>query len=298
MSAPVAGGTPAEEIAIDAALVARLIAEQHPDLAGLEVIPGPVGWDNCMFRLGEDLAVRIPKRAVAAPLLEREQTFLAGLAPGLPLPIPAPLRTGRPGSGYPWTWSILPWLPGDPADLSPPGPDQGPVWGGFLRALHRPAPASAPRNPFRGVPLSNRREAVEVRMARLRARGAGVTPMIDEFWNMALEAPLEGETWLHGDPHSRNVLVDRGRFSAVIDWGDICVGDPATDLASLWMLLETPLARDEAIAAYGGLSPLTLVRARGWAVMFGVMLADAGLIDDPRLARAGLLTLERLHDGP
>ena len=297
MTAPTGGGTPAEEIDIDAGLVSRLIAVQHPDLAHLEVSPGAVGWDNVMFRLGDDLAVRLPKRRVAVPLLAKEQIFLPTLAGSLPLPVSAPLRIGRPGDDFPWTWSILPWLPGKPADLAPPGPDQGGVWGGFLRALHRPAPEDAPRNPYRGVPLSARKGPVEERLARLRAHGV-VTPMIEEFWSMALQTPLETETWLHGDPHSRNVLTDQGRFSAVIDWGDMCVGDPATDLASLWMLLDTPLARDEAIAAYGGLSPATLIRARGWAVMFGAMLLDAGLVDDPRLAAAGRVTLERLHDGP
>lgn len=297
MTAPVAGGTPAVEIEIDAERVARLIAAQHPDLAHLPLTPGAVGWDNVMFRLGDDLAVRLPKRAVAVPLLAKEQVFLPMIAGRLPLPVSAPLRIGRPGDDFPWTWSILPWLAGAPADLSPAGPDQGGVWGGFLRALHQPAPADAPRNPYRGVPLAARKEQVEERMARLRRHGV-ITPMVEEFWAMALETPLESETWLHGDPHSRNVLTDHGRFSAVIDWGDMCVGDPATDLASLWMLLETPVAREEAIAAYGGLSPATLIRARGWAVMFGVVLTDAGLVDDPRLAKAGRLTLERLHDGP
>ena len=297
MTAPAGGGTPAEEIDINAGLVARLIAAQHPDLAHMPVTPGPVGWDNQMFRLGDDLAVRMPKRAVAAPLLDREQAWLPGIAGGLPLPVPAMLRRGEPAEGYPWTWSLLPWLAGEPADVAPPEPDQGGAWGGFLKALHQPAPADAPRNPYRGVPLAARKGPVQERMARLRPHGV-ITPMIDEFWAMALETPLEHETWLHGDPHSRNVLTDQGRFSAVIDWGDMCVGDPATDLASLWMLLETPLARDEAIAAYGGISPATLIRARGWAVMFGVMLLDAGLVDDPRLAKAGRLTLERLHDGP
>ncbi|MER7151067.1 phosphotransferase [Streptomyces lydicus] len=41
---------------------------------------------------------------------------------------------------------------------------------------------------------------------------------------------------LHGDLHPANILVDRGRIRAVIDFGDITSGDPATDLSVAWML--------------------------------------------------------------
>lgn len=288
-------GTPAAEIAIDEGLVRALIAAQHPDLADLDVRPAASGWDNAMFMVGDDLAVRIPRRAAGAPLILNEQRWLPALADQLPLPIPAPARLGAPGCGYPYAWSVVPWLLGAPADLAVPAADQGPPLARFLRALHRPPPPGAPRNPFRGVPLSDRAAAVEARMARL---GEAVAPEIQPIWRDALSAPLDSpSTWLHGDLHGRNVLVEAGRFSAVIDWGDLCQGDAATDLAAIWSLLPNGGSRKAALDAYGA-SFDTVRRARGWAVFFGVMLLDAGQVDDPRLAAAGAATLARVVEGP
>ena len=251
-----------------------------------------------MFRVGDDLAVRLPKRAVAAVLIVREQTFLPRLRHRLPLPIPAPLRVGRPQEDYPWSWSVQAWMPGAPVDLNPVAADQGAVLGGFFAALHQPADADAPRNPYRGVALATRRAVIETRMDALAAQGRPLGAQLMQVWREALAQPMEHETWLHGDPHSRNVLAQGGRFSAVIDWGDCCVGDPASDLSALWMLLETPAVRADAIAAYGGLSDTMLARAKGWAIAMGVMLLEAGLVNDPRLAAAGEATLGRLADGP
>ena len=238
---------------------------------------------------------RLPRRAAGAPLILGEQRWLPVLAPSLPLPIPAPVRLGRPGEGYPYAWSLVPWFSGTPADLAPPDGDQGVALAGFLRALHRPPPADAPRNPFRGVPLADRAEAVAARMDRL---GALVGAEARRIWDDALGAPVDGpETWLHGDLHGRNVLVEAGRIRAVIDWGDLCRGDPATDLAALWTLLPQAASRQAALGAYGA-SPASVRRARGWAVSFGVMLLDAGQVDDPRLAAAGAATLARVVEGP
>src|SRR5690349_17446964 len=103
-------GTPVAEFAIDSAFVASLLTEQHPDLAHLPLREIDAGWDNAMFRLGDRLAVRLPRRTAAAPLIAHEQTWLPQLAPQLTLPIPAPYRVGVPARGYPWRWSVLPWL--------------------------------------------------------------------------------------------------------------------------------------------------------------------------------------------
>jgi aminoglycoside phosphotransferase (APT) family kinase protein len=294
---PASLGVPSAEIAVDADLVRRLISAQHPDFAGLPIRPAFSGWDNEMFRLGDELAVRLPRRAVAAGLILIEQYWLPKLPP-LPLPIPVPIRTGAPGEGYPWAWSILPYLPGEPADLAPPLASEGQALGAFFHALHVPAPSDAPRNAYRGVPMIQRQTVIEERLERIAAATDLVTPRIRRLWAEALETPMEGETWLQGDPHAKNVLTDAGRFSAVIDWGDMCVGDPACDLAAVWMLLPDPSSRDDALAAYGEVSDTFLRRARGWAVMYGAMLLDAGLVNDPRLARMGKVTMERLEVGP
>lgn len=98
---------PAAEIDIDADLVRALLDDQHPDLAGEPIRLVANGWDNVLFRLGEELVVRLPRRALAVPLVLHEQRWLPQLAPRLPLPIPAPVRVGLPGTGFPWPWEVL-----------------------------------------------------------------------------------------------------------------------------------------------------------------------------------------------
>jgi aminoglycoside phosphotransferase (APT) family kinase protein len=160
-------GTPRSEIEIDVSLVSNLLAEQHPDLQHLTIYPINSGWDNTIFRLGEQLCVRLPRRQIAANLIANEQIWLPLLANRLPIPIPIPYRLGKPGQGYPWRWSIVPWLAGVTADQQQPHPNQVQRFVLFLRSLHQPAPANAPVNKVRGVPLSQRVASVEERMQRL-----------------------------------------------------------------------------------------------------------------------------------
>ena len=286
-------GTPPAEVILDNALVAGLLCEQHPDLAHLPLQAVDAGWDNALFRLGDDLAVRLPRRALAAPLILHEQRWLPHLSKQLTLPIPAPVRIGTPVLGYPWHWSIVPWLRGEPADQHAPDAAQARPFAAFLRALHVPALADAPANPFRGVPLQQRAAAVEARMQRLASSTSLLTPQVWQIWQAALDAPLDMlPTWLHGDLHPRNVLVEHGIITGIIDWGDITAGDAATDLAALWMLFADPDARQAALDNYGPISDATLQRARGWALMFGVMLLDSGMVDNPRNAAIGARILE------
>jgi aminoglycoside phosphotransferase (APT) family kinase protein len=289
------GGTPPAEIAVDADLARSLLAAQHPDLADLPIALAATGWDNMVFRLGEDLAIRLPRRAVGARLIAHEQRWLPLLKDRLPLAIPAPVRTGAAQGAYPWPWSVTPWIAGETADLMPPDADQGEVLGGFFAALHQPAPAEAPHNPVRGVPLIERAEAFEARAAGLARRGRPVAPAIRAIWSDALAAPNDAApTWIQGDPHPRNVIVEAGRIVAVIDWGDIAQGDRASDLAAVWMLLPSLDARRRAMAACGPVSPATWRRARGWAALYGVMLMETGLADDPRMAAIAETIFARL----
>jgi aminoglycoside phosphotransferase (APT) family kinase protein len=290
-------GTPLAEFEIDTAFVAGLLSDQHPDLAQLPLREVDAGWDNAMFRLGDRLSIRLPRRAAAAALIAHEQIWLPRLADRLALPVPTPYRIGRPARGYPWRWTVLPWLKGMPADQNEAHPSQAQPFAAFLRSLHVPAPADAPSNPMRGVSLRQRAPVIEARMERLASKTSLITPQITHIWQMALQAPLDiSPTWLHGDLHPRNVLVERGVITGIIDWGDITSGDCATDLASIWMLFAEPRARQDALAAYANLSEATLHRAKGWAVLFGVMLLESGLIDNPRNALIGERTLRRVAE--
>ena len=278
--------TPEAEVRVDEALVRALLEAQHPDLAHLPLRAVSSGWDNAMLRLGDELAVRLPRRAVAAPAADKEIRWLPALAPRLPLPVPAPVRVGEPGAAFPWRWTIVPWTEGLPADLDPPRADQAPALAGFLRALHQPAPEDAPRNPFRGVPLAERRAGVEE-----RARTLASWPV--RAWEEALAAPGAVERcWLHGDLHPRNVLVRDGLLASILDWGDLGAGDPATDLAAAWMLFEDV---EVLLDAYGAGEAL-VARARGWAVVFGVLLAT--IDDSPHYRAVGRETLRRVSALP
>jgi aminoglycoside phosphotransferase (APT) family kinase protein len=288
-------GTPAAEVDIDAALVQMLLADQHPDLADLPLGLFEAGWDNTLFRLGDSLLVRLPRRAAAATLITHEQTWLPYLAPQLSLSVPAPVRIGTPARGYPWYWSIVPWLLGMSADQHPPLATQATYFAAFLRSLHTPAPADAPINLVRGCSLADRVQAVAIRMHNLKQETNAITPAIEQIWHTALEAPLDvPRVWLHGDLHPRNILVQDGVISGIIDWGDITAGDCATDLAAIWMLFDDADARQQVMAAYGNLSAATMQRAKGWAVLFGVMLLDSGRIDNPRNAAIGESVLRRV----
>jgi len=262
--------------------VRALLKEQHPDLAGLPIADAGEGWDNRLFRLGEELVVRLPRRAASAPLIEHEQRWLPILLPHLPLPVPNPIRIGRAGCGFAWSWSVTRWLPGDTALLSPPRDlhNVATDLAGFLRALHRPAPADAPRNPWRGVPLDARDAPLREHLAAIGDRVDRVS-VIDTWERLRVTTPWNGAAaWIHGDLHPGNLLVHAGRVSGVLDFGDLAAGDPATDVAVAWMLLRGTARsafRDLTCGAEGWLDEDTWTRARAWALALGVaFLAHAG----------------------
>ena len=290
-----AAGTPDAEIEIDTALVYSLL-QQHPDLLDLPIQFLESGWDNAMFRLGDKLSMRLPRRQAAAKLIEHEQTWLPQIANNLAIAVPTPYRIGKPTSNYPWRWSILPWLEGITADREPPNTDAAELWGAFLRSLHTTAPANAPHNPVRGVPLKERHTNLLPRMQRLE-RSSSVSQTIKNMWYKALDTPIDVKAkWLHGDLHPGNILAKDGDIVGVIDWGDLTAGDVATDLASIWMLFPGRTAREKAISRYGNISHATLLRAKGWAIYFGITLLDVGLIDNPRQAKTGTQTLRRVTE--
>jgi len=291
-----AQGTPEAEVDIDAKLIRALLVEQHPDLAHQPIAMMDAGWDNAMARIGDELAVRLPRRSLAVPFLKAEQTWLPAIAERLPVAVPTPVRTGVAGPLFPWPWSVFKWLDGATANKETLRDDQALPLAEFLRALHLPAPDNAPRNLVRGVPLKTRVEDLTPRMDRLSRKTDFISDAIEEAWHSALAAPpAELELWVHGDLHARNVLVSAGRLSGVIDWGDITAGDPATDLACLWMLLDNPAARQSALASYGTEDPALVQRAIGWAILFGVLLLDTGLIDHAEHAAMGADTLRRIE---
>jgi aminoglycoside phosphotransferase (APT) family kinase protein len=292
---PARTAEPAAEVEVTTGLARELLRHQHPDLADLPIELAENGWDNAVMRLGGVMALRLPRRAVAAELLLNEQIWLPRMATDLPLPTPIPHRIGKAALGYPYPWSVVPWFEGLPSDLAPPDADQGEALAAFLRALHRPAPDDAPSNRFRGVPLAERAGAFEMQLAASE-RIAGALPQLRRLWDRALAAPIDlPRSWFHGDLHGRNVIVRDGRLAAVIDWGDMAGGDPSCDLAAVWMLLPDAGARRAAMAAYPA-SDLTWTRARGWAALMSVMLLS--ITDNPRMPAMARQIVRRLEVGP
>jgi aminoglycoside phosphotransferase (APT) family kinase protein len=285
---------PAAEIDIDEPLVRRLLAAQHPDLAGLPLALVANGWDNAIFRLGGDLAVRLPRRQLGADLVVNEQRWLPELASRLPLPVPVPLRVGLPSDEYPWNWTVVAWFDGDvAADVALVDPMlEARRLGRFVDALHTPAPADAPVNPFRGQPIDELRPRVVNSIERLgRSIDAGaVTARLDRLTDVAdwNGAPV----WLHGDLHSANVLVCDGTICAVIDFGDTTSGDPAVDLAIGWMLFDEA-ALDVFRASAGAVDDATWSRAQAWALHFALLYLLHSA-DNQRFKRMGTHLLERV----
>lgn len=261
---------PDADLRLTAADVGRLVAAQHPSLLA-PIRHAAHGWDNELFRLGDDLAARLPRRAFAAHLIEHEQRWLPALAAVLPVPVPAPVAVGVPGQGFPWAWSIVPWFEGRPAtSLRPHERDAFAVpLADALRALHTPAPAAAPHNPVRGVPLSERDAVVRERLA--------AHPDLAAAWAQGVAAPVwDGDPmWLHGDVHPGNLVVQGGRLAALVDFGDMCAGDPACDLAIAWSAF-TPEGREAFRDALGsGYDGATWLRAKAWAASFALLSLDA-----------------------
>lgn len=299
------GPKPNADVSIDSDLVRALLSAQHPELAGLELRFADDGWDNAVYRLGPDLAVRLPRRASAHSLLLNELRWLPFLAPRLPVQVPVPARGGKPGEGYPYHWAIMPWFDGVSAASTGPDTRDGYAaeLAAFFRALHVPAPADAPKNPVRGVPLKDRDAVVRERLA---ASGLPEREALLALWSRGLDAPthLGPRLWVHGDPHPHNVIIygpnadGRGNpahgLRAVIDFGDLTAGDPASDLAVCWLHF-TAAGREKFRAALAGhalYSPGTWVRARAWAVNYAVLMA--GLPQGDPLHDVGVHGIEQL----
>lgn len=275
---------------ITAELIGDLLRDQHPDLAGRPVTLGARGWDNQLWRLGDDLALRLPwATRNADALLRKEYSWLPVLAPRLPLPVPVPQRLGEPSERFPRPWIVTTWVPGEPADRVPVtrGAAAADALAAFLTAMHQPAPAGAPEGRDRNGALADLAEGFARHLDE--ATGLGLIPDPDAVravWDDAVAAPgwTGPPLWLHADLHPANVLTADGTYCGVIDFGDMCAGDPACDLAAAWTLLPDGAAARFHAAYRPAADAATLRRARGCAVLralAGILIADAGVHGRP-----------------
>jgi aminoglycoside phosphotransferase (APT) family kinase protein len=255
-----------DEFEIDAILVQRLLSKQFPHWADLPLKSVPsAGTDNALYRLGNEMVVRLPRIGWAVDAIEKECKWLPKLAPFLPFSIPTPLGKGIPTEDYLWPWSIYRWLEGNnPIVGQIPNPallTNDLVI--FIEALHK---INIPNGPIsnRGVPLEN--QDSETRKALQQLEGMIDVPTVTSIWETALQAPKwsKPSVWIHGDLSPGNLLIQNGKLSAVIDFGILGIGDPACDLIIAWNLLPAHMRTTFRNAL--GVDDATWKRGRGWAL--------------------------------
>jgi aminoglycoside phosphotransferase (APT) family kinase protein len=287
------------EIRTDSTLVVALLREQFPQWADLPVQRVPsVGTDNALYRLGDDLVVRLPRIGWAAGQALKEYEWLPRLAPLLPLSLPVPLAVGEPGAGFPYHWTVCPWLDGENATLDRLfDPHQAAEeLAAFISALQKIDPTGGPapgsHNFGRGVPLIDRDTQTRAAIASLQ--GTIDADAVNDEWQTALDAPAwhRSPVWIHGDLQSGNLLARGGRLSAVIDFGCLGVGDPACDLMVAWNLL-TPGTRETFRAALS-VDDATWVRGRGWALSVALIALSYYRMSNPALAAISRYAIDQV----
>ncbi|MER5603797.1 aminoglycoside phosphotransferase family protein [Streptomyces sp. NPDC002265] len=262
------GDTHSDVHPIDGDLVRRLIAGQFPQWAGLTIKRFPSGGTvNAIYRLGDDMAVRLPLAQGGAGDVEKERTWLPRLAPHLPTTVPTAVGDGEPAEGYPWPWSVYRWLEGENPEA---GALSEPVQlaedlAGFVAAMRSiMLPGAAPQA-HRGGSVASL--DAETRAAIEELRGIPQEGVDCEaataVWEETLRAPVwDGPpVWLHADLMPGNLLVDGGRLTAVIDFGCLGTGDPACDLFPAWNLL--PAKAREVFREALCVDDATWIRGRG-----------------------------------
>jgi aminoglycoside phosphotransferase (APT) family kinase protein len=278
-----------DEIDIDLPLVRKLIARQMPQWTDLPIAEvRSSGSDNAMYRLGDEMVVRLPRLPGAVAQLATEQWWLPWLAPLLPLAIPVPLAKGFPDEGYPFPWSVYRWLEGENVEAQP-GVDLADAairLGRFVAALQRVDTTAAPPS-FRGGPVSLLDDRVRREIRDLSAIGMVDPDLALGAWETAMSAPVwEGPpVWAHADLHPVNLLARHGRLTAVVDFGGLGVGDPAIDMLPAWAWL-TAEARDlfrREVKPDAG----TWARGRGWGLGLGVGAVHHYRNTNPVLAAIG-----------
>ena len=289
----------ADEVETDGALVRRLLEDQFPEWAELPIaLVESYGTDHDIYRVGEALAVRLPRIGWATSQAAKEAEWLPRLAPQLPLALPVQVARGRAAEGYPFEWSVVEWLPGENAngtigDLSRAAVDLA----AFVRALRRVETTAAPARDggARGAPLAELDDAVRKSVARLDERFDRDATL--RSWEGSLAAPVwDGdEVWVHGDLLPGNLLVVSGRLTGVIDWGGLGVGDPACDLQPAWNVFDAESR--EVYRAELEADEASWLRGRGWALLQAVIALPYYWETNPGMVRqASRALMEVLAD--
>lgn len=263
-----------EEPDIDVALVRRLLASQMPQWANLPLrLVESIGTDNVMIRVGDSLVIRMPRTPGAAEGITKEQQLVPHLAPHLPVPVPVPVGVGEAAFGYPWQWSVHPWVPG-----------RNPVPGmvddhlaiqlaDFVNSLRRidtlGLRPQGSLHSYRADPIERRDSATRASIAACGDLLNGA--LTEAAWEKARHVIDHAgpAVWMHSDLHPGNILVSDRSLSAVIDWGGLALGDPAIDCLIAWTLL-TPSTR-RTFRLRVDVDEGTWTRGRAWALSIALV---------------------------
>lgn len=292
---------------IDAQQARALLAEHFPQLHPITLEPFGTGWDNIAFLVNRRWVFRFPRRAIAEPAMRTELALLPMLAGRLPLSVPVPTLVGGPSASYPWPFAGYARLPGTTACRARLDKRQRSALAAplaqFLTCLHTWDSGEARRHGagqdrMRRWDLLLRRRQIEDRLARLAALGILCDARPWQGILDALPASYQpsNEQLVHGDLYARHLLVDaHGSVTAVIDWGDCHLGDPATDLAIVWGFLPG-CAHADFFEIYGEIDPLRRRLARFRAYYYAVVLLLYGHdVQDAALISEGRASLELLR---
>lgn len=294
---------PPADLTTSTALVTVLLADQAPALADLPVAWLNSGWDHDVYRLGEGLLVRLPRREEAVEPHANEAQWLPLIAASLTVRTPQPVFAGAPSTQFHRPWSVVEYIPGTVASdiaLEERATFAEDV-ADFLWSLQAPAPTHAPLNPFRGGSLGTEAANTRARSALTHLARGGQEELAQSLlprWEAWSNAPdFDGvDVWLHGDLHPHNLIISAdGRLAGVIDWGDVTAGDPACDLATAWLTFDEIGRRAfaERVDLGRPMDAATWSRAKAWALHLGLVLATM-TDDNPWLTATGLHALRAL----
>jgi aminoglycoside phosphotransferase (APT) family kinase protein len=245
--------------------VRATLQTQIPGLDVASLRPLGSGWDYDAWLVGEQWVFRFPRRAEVAEILPREIAWTARVSEGLagaPLAVPRFDHTGEPGPDFPYPFVGYRMLRGEPGyDVPAASIDRAQVasaLGETLRLLH-----ALPAAPFEQIGTFPESAEQAAWMAAVVRDRDSIRPNVPEEVLSEAEPFLEGTATpaperdaphlvIHNDLGADHVLVDpdTGRATAILDFGDLCLGDPANDFVGLPAWLGWGFLRD-VLSAYG-----------------------------------------------
>jgi aminoglycoside phosphotransferase (APT) family kinase protein len=273
---------------VDEERAARLINAQFAPLPERSVELVSEGWDYVVHLVDGRWAFRFPRREVVVEGTERELSCLPALAAVLPVAVPSPVFVGKPGTGYPWPFYGAAFLPGREAVSADAVAIALPL-ARALRTLHGvELDVELQDDPLGRVDMAHRVPRTREALREIGQLTAAADALLAEA---EMLPPPRHTAVCHGDLHFRQLLVDGGALTGIVDWIDICRSDPAVDLSIAWSLLPSA-PRAAFFDEYGAIDREREVRARVFAVFLSAMLVQwaraegvRGVLDE---AAAGL----------